>query len=177
MRRRTFFGVVGTSAAVAALPGFAFAARTGALSEASAAAAPSIDFLLMPLVGRSLAAGFRVESVSPIDRGAVTITLVQGDARALVQVFRRSAASNGLATTRLFDLRWMNGADGEHATPEAGGVAVMTLASRIRRLESAMLRGGLSGSQRTALRGLSTHAARNALHGGFDGFDGARERA
>ena len=154
MRRRTFFGVVGTSAAVAALPGFALAARTGAASSASAEGAPSaasIDFLLMPLVGRSLAGGFRVESVSPIDRGAVTITLVRDGARALVQVFRRSAASNGLATTRLFDLRWMNGANGEHATPEAGGVAVMTLASRIRRLEAAMLRGGLSGAQRTAL--------------------------
>jgi hypothetical protein len=182
MRRRTFFGMVGAGAAAAALPG----ALTGGTSERGASIAsstrteaPNIDFLLAPLVGRSLSGGFRVGTISPIDRGAVTVTLVRtGDgARAVVQVFRRSSRSEGLATTRWLDLRWMNGADGEEATPEAGGVAVMTLASRIRRVEAASARAGVSREQRAALRELSTIEQRIARYGAFEPSVGGTERA
>jgi hypothetical protein len=63
----------------------------------------------------------------------------------------------------------MNGADGDRATNEAGGVAVMTLASRLRRIEATTLRGGLATEQRTALRSLYTHEQRTTFHGGFEG--------
>jgi hypothetical protein len=124
--------------------------------------------LFAPLALRALPGGFRVASVSPIERGSVAITLVRHDgARAEVQAFRRSPLSTGLATTRLLDLRVMNGADGGAATHEASGVAVMQLASRLRRIESAVLRQPLTPPQRTALRALQTHEGRLALYGGF----------
>ncbi len=172
MQRRTFFGIVGAGA-VAALPVSALVRPSlspRGHSERAVSRVPSLDFLLAPLLGRSLAGGFRVASVSDIERGSVTITLARHDgARSLVQVFRRSPVSTGLATTRLLDLRWMNGGNGDRATHEAGGVAVMTLASRLRRIEAATLRAGLMAEQRASLRSLHTHEQRTTFHGGFEG--------
>ena len=171
MRRRTFFGMVGAGAAAAALPGMMPSSTTTPARES--ARAPSVegenlDFLLAPLAGRSLSGGVRVASISAIDRGAVTITLRARDgAESVVQVFRRSLASEGIAATRWLDLRWMNGADGERSTPETGGLAVMALAARIRRLENAAARSGLSASQRASLRRLETLDGRNAMHGAY----------
>lgn len=175
MRRRTFFGLVGAGAVGAALPvgGMAMGGMAGAAPGASArtegrARLPNLDFLFAPLVGRPLTAGFRVLSVSGVERGSATVTLARADgARAQVQVFRRSPMSTGLATTRLLDLRLMNGGDGDRATHEGAGLAVMSLAARLRRIEAAAVRGGPSPEQRVALRALYTHEQRNALHGGF----------
>jgi len=174
MRRRTFFGLLGASAVGAALP-IAGAPMSnssmpgrGARTRAPREDAPSLDFLLAPLAGRPLPGGFRVASVSDVERGAAEVVLVRQDgARAIVHVFRRSLVSSGLATTRLLDLRWMNGGDGEHLTHEAAGLAVMHLASRIRRIETVALRVGLSPRQRASLASLLTHERRSAAHGGF----------
>ena len=166
MRRRTFFGIVGAGAASLALPvsGLASSARAQTIRSR----APSLDFLFAPLVGRPLSGGFRVGSVSDVDRGSVSVTLLRADgAQATVQVFRRSPLSSGLATTRLLDLRWMNGGDGGRVTHEAAGVAVMQLAARLRRIEAAAMRGGVSSEHRVALRALYTHEQRHARHGGF----------
>jgi hypothetical protein len=180
MRRRTFFGMVGAGAAAAAVPGAlrAGTSTTGAATprDEARASGPNLDFLLGPLVGRTLTGGLRVAAASAITQGAVTLTLRGRDGReAVVQAFRRSASSAGIATTRWLDLRWMNGADGELATPEAGGLAVMSLASRIRRIESALVRDGVTGAQRSALRSLETIEARNARYGARYGaaVDGA----
>jgi hypothetical protein len=169
MRRRTFFRFVGVGAAVAALPVWA--------TDASAPRAPrrssdvaSLDWLFAGILGRGLTGGHRVASVSDVDRGAITITLVHTDGSiAPVHVFRRSPLSRGLATTNLLDLRLMNGADGgERATHEELGVAVLTLAAHIRRIETAALRAGAGlGERRASLRRLSSHEQRYALHGGF----------
>lgn len=167
MRRRTFFGIVGAGAASLALP-MSSLASAPSRSTLARTAAPALDFLFAPLVGRPLPGGFRVASVSDVDRGSVAVTLVRADgARAVVQVFRRSQVSSGLATTRLLDLRWMNGGDGDVVTHEAAGLAVMQLAARLRRIEAAATRGGVSPEQRVALRALSTHEQRVARHGGF----------
>ncbi len=170
MRRRTFFGIVGAGAVSAALPLplLASAGPTGGQRAEGRGHLPSLDFLFAPLIGRPLPGGFRVLAVSDVQRGSATVTLARQDgARAVVQVFRRSPLSAGLATTRLLDLRWMNGGDGDRITQEAGGVAVMSLAARVRRVESAALRGGVSPDQRVALRALFTHEQRNAVHGGY----------
>jgi hypothetical protein len=174
MRRRTFFGMVGAGAAAVALPGVL--PSTGRSESATApptarADGPSLDFLLAPVAGRALSGGFRVAAIAPIDRGAATITLRARDgAEHVVQAFRRSplAQSEGIASTRWLDLRWMNGADGAHTTPEAGGLAVMSLASRIRRIENAAARAGLTPEQRASLRALQTIDRRNAVHGAYD---------
>lgn len=171
MRRRTFFGLVGAGAATAAFP-LSGLLRSGVperpRSDAPRGRAQSLDFLLAPLLGRSLPGGFRVSSMSDVDRGSVAITLTRQDgAHAAVQVFRRSPLSSGLATTRLLDLRWMNGGDGEQVTNEAAGIAVMSLAARVRRIEASVLRGGLSAQHRASLRLLSTHEQRTARYGGF----------
>jgi hypothetical protein len=171
MRRRTFFGIVGAGAVGAAvlpgmLPGVGLSAR--ARTETARAAVPTLDFLLAPLAGRSLPGGFRVANVSDIDRGSAQITLTRQDgAQVRVQVFRRSLRSTGLATTRLLDLRWMNGGDGEHVTQETAGLAIMNVAARLRRIEASAVRGGLSAPQRAALASLYTHERRTAIHGGF----------
>lgn len=168
MQRRTFFGVVGAGAASVALPIGALGSRTGSAAAGARSALPNLDFLFAPLVGRTLPGGFRVATVSDLDRGSATVTLTRQDgARAQVQVFRRSPASAGLATSRLLDLRWMNGGDGDRVTNEAAGVAVMALAARLGRIEASTLRGGLSREQRVALRSLFTHEQRTAIHGGF----------
>lgn len=182
MRRRTFFGIVGAGAAVAALPLAGSVARAdaggGPIGRPASAARGNVEWLLGGLVGHALPGGFRVASVSEIDRGAVTITLASGSGTlAHVQVFRRSPLSTGLATTRLLDLRLMNGADGAHDTHEGAGVAVMTLASRIRRIEQSVLSSGLAADQRASLRGLTTHEQRLFLHGGFGGSVRAAESA
>lgn len=171
MRRRTFFGIVGAGAAgaaIAPMAGIVGHARAESTTTVRGRSVSSLDFLLAPLVGRPLPSGFRVSSVSEIDRGSAQITLTRQDgATLLVQAFRRSVQSSGLATTRLLDLRWMNGGDGDRVTHEAGGLAVMNLAARIRRIESASLRAGLSPSQRASLAALHTHERRTAIHGGF----------
>jgi hypothetical protein len=137
-------------------------------AETARGRAPSLDFVLAPLLGRSLPGGFRVSALSDVDRGSVGITLTRQDgAQAVVQVFRRSPLSSGLATTRLLDLRWMNGGDGAQVTNEAAGVAVMNLAARVRRIEASVLREGLSAQHRASLRTLSTHEQRTARYGGF----------
>ena len=186
MRRRTFFGIVGAGAATAVVP-ISLAARPSGRGQSAAgrslgdrtavARSASLDFLLGALVGRPLPGGYRVSSVSDVAQGAVTITLTQRDgSSALVQAFRRSPLSSGLATTRLLDLRLMNGADGELTTHEGAGVAVMTLASRIRRVEDTTCRGGIGRDQRAAVRALSTHEHRNLVHGGFAFSGPARPR-
>lgn len=171
MRRRTFFGVVGAGAASAALPlsgGLGRGRGDARGAELARTRGPSLDFLLAPLAGRPLSGGFRVESVSAIERGSVAVTLVRQDGtRAYVQVFRRSPVSSGLGTTRLLDLRWMNGGDGAVATHEGAGLAVMSLAARVRRIEAAVLREGLSQPDRAQLRALHTHEQRTARYGGF----------
>ncbi len=171
MQRRTFFGFVGAGAAAAALP--VWEATHPSIAERArprvdAGRSTSLDFLFAPIIGRPIALGYRVESVSEVELGSARVTLVTADgSRAILQVFRRSPVSAGLATTRLLDLRWMNGADGVEATQEHAGLAVLGLAARLRRVEAAALDSGLSRAQRTALRALQTHEQRFASHGGF----------
>jgi hypothetical protein len=165
MRRRTFFGLVGAGAvgaAVMPLSGVATRAR-----PVAGARVATLDFLLAPLVGRPLPGGFRVSSIGAVERGSARIGLTHQDGTEVaVQVFRRSPRSSGLATTRLLDLRWMNGGDGARATHETAGLAVMNLAARIRRIEGAIV--GLSPAQRASLGALYTHEHRSVVHGGFE---------
>lgn len=171
MQRRTFFGLVGAGAATAALPVLG-SARAQSIAERArptdGGRSTSLEFLFAPIVGRPLSLGYRVESVSEVELGSARVTLVSADgSRAIVQLFRRSPVSSGLASTRLFDLRWMNGADGSTETHEPPGLAVMSLAARLRRVETIALDAGLTRPQRTALRALQTHEQRVATHGGF----------
>ncbi|MFO0684533.1 MAG: hypothetical protein U0234_20935 [Sandaracinus sp.] len=168
MQRRTFFGLVGAGAATAAMWSGAHVSGIADRARSGDARSTSLEFLFAPLVGRPLSLGYRLESVSEVELGSARVTLVGADgARAIVQVFRRSQVSSGLASTRLLDLRWMNGADGAAQTHEQAGLAVMGLAARLRRVETAALEAGLSRPQRTALRALQTHEQRLATHGGF----------
>lgn len=165
MQRRTFFGWVGAglAAATVGVPVRAEAAtqvapQPSALSEEAA----TLEGLLGRLTTRPVGAGYRVSSVSRVERGAVTLLLSRGAETALVRVFRRSATSSGLASSRLFDLRLMNGADGVEGTHEHVGVAVMTLAARLARLE----RGDLQSLARAARVALATHDEYLRVHGG-----------
>jgi hypothetical protein len=166
---------------VAVLPAWTGLARA---SDISVRRAPprsrdleSLEWLLAEIDGRGLTGGYRVTSVSDVDRGAITDALTHADGSvAHVQVFRRSPLSRGLASTHLLDLRLMNGADGgARATHEGLGIAVMTLASHLRRAETLALRSGVSPERRASLRRLSTHEQRYASHGGFE--NGMREGA
>lgn len=153
MQRRTFVGWMGAAgaAAVVGLPSLAASER-----RTETAATPheaTLTGLFESLVSRPLGFGFRVEAVAPLAERALAVTLRRGEERWTVRVCRRSATSSGLATTRLLDLRLLNGADGAHDTDEHVGVAVMTLAARAARLE----RADLAGYARAAHATLSTH--------------------
>jgi len=153
MQRRTFLGWIGAGAAVGALGG-SIAPRA---STSFTSAAPTIDAAFTSVVGRPLAAGYRVDAVSPIEHGVVTLWLARDGVREAVRVFRRSSmGAPGLARTAWLDLRLMNGADGASSTREGIGLAVMTLAARLRRVESVEL-----------ARALVTHDAHRAIHGGY----------
>lgn len=165
MQRRTFFGWVGAGVAAAATIGIP--AATGTVRAVGSApviseSAAALESLLGALIARPVGAGYRVSAVSAIDRGAFTVMLSRGEQTAVVRVFRRSATSRGLAQSAIFDLRLMNGADGGVGTNEHVGVAVMTLASRLSRLE----RTDLRGHARAARRLLSSHDEYLHVHGG-----------
>ncbi len=177
MQRRTFFRFVGVGALAAAIPGVGAPAPGAPKVRPRSIEAAGLALLFGGIAGRGLTGGYRVARVSELDGGAVTIELTHTDGSvAHVQAFRRSPLSRGLATTGLLDLRLMNGADGgERSTREELGVAVLTLASHLRRVESAALRSRLGADRRASLRGLYTHERRFAMHGGFE--DGMRPDA
>ena len=79
-----------------------------------------------------------------------------------VQVFRRGSREQAVATTGLLELRVMNGASGAEPTHEGLGVAVMTMAARIRQSERDV---STRDARRSAVRALSTHERRISAHG------------
>jgi hypothetical protein len=170
---------VGVGAAIASLPawmGLARARSTAAMKGAARPIEPAgLDWIVAGIAGQGLTGGYRVANVSPIRDGAVTLALEHTDGSAAqVQIFRRSPLSRGLATTNFLDLRLMNDAAGAETTHEGLGVAVLTLAAHLRRVEAQGLRSGsgLDAARRASLRSLHTHERHYAMYGGF--VDGQR---
>ena len=116
----------------------------------------------LPTIGiRPVALGFgwSLVNVDEDHHGALALDLVHsvsGDAR--VHACARGKASVGVAQSKLFDFVLMDGRDGEEATPEALGRAVMRLAKKVRAAEAA-------GKARAD--GLLTHEQRIAQYGGL----------
>ena len=173
MQRRTFLQAVGVGAAAGLVSPVAIADRAAVSASSEQAAPRSIvgDLAASPDLGQ----GWRVAEVSPVQHGAITVSLVGAAGEVDVQLFRRSRVSAGLVQTHLLDLRVMNGADGATPTQEGLGLAVMSLATRIRGHERAALRGGLCPEHRAALRSLRTHERRLSELGGYaQGPEGER---
>lgn len=161
MQRRMFLRAVGVGAASTAV---SWSVGSRALENGSRAAHGADRVLLAPIeAGLALPHGWRVVEVRGIEAGAIPIRLAHEDGTAaLVGAFRRGPRSRGIAQTALLDLRVMNDAHGHRPTNEGLGLAVMTLAARIRRAERAMMRRGATAEQRAALSALRTHEQRLA---------------
>lgn len=160
-------GVVSTaSSAAAAAPAVSATLQRDtlrALAEGGSASG-SAAWLLAPLqAGQSVGLGWRLHSLSPVERGAVVITLRHArhteaaPVEGRVHLCAHHGAPRGLAHTALFDLVLMDGGQGARPTDEALGRVVLTLAAKVRTNE-------LSGDLGSVAR-LLTHAERVALYG------------
>ena len=130
-------GAVAGAAAVIARP-----------REAAAAERPSqqrrVRALFAGLVGEGAAlGGWRVESVFPVQRGAIPVVMrtPAGD-RFHVEVLRRDPAAPAPAETERFGLFVANRGDGRAATDEAQGRGAMALAAALARREAELVGRG-----------------------------------
>jgi hypothetical protein len=89
--------------------------------------------LIAPLTaGSYLGAGWQIETLSQVKRGAAILTLAhRSGQRARVHICRRGDRPKGIAHTADLDLLLMNGGAGRRATAEGVGRAVKTVALRI----------------------------------------------
>ena len=100
------------------------------IDEASAAAAPPPWELLRPLTaGASVARGWRLAELGPVQHGASVVTLVNARGRSYrVHICRNDGTPRGLIYTRRLDLVVMNGGRSDLPTEEGFGQAVARLA-------------------------------------------------
>jgi hypothetical protein len=156
--------LLGASAPAAA----AATARSSALKAlAEGGSDPTPPWWLFSPVrpGSSLGLGWRMGSLSPVERGAVVLELhrdggdTEGVRVARVHICAREGKARGLAHSELFDLVLMDGGQGEKPTDERLGRVLLGLADRVRKNELE------SNAELKDLGRLLPHGQRVALYG------------
>lgn len=144
-------------------------------SRASALASDILDltvdgpaplWLLTPLgPGSWVGNGWSIESLSPVRRGAVVLTL-RSDAgeTARVHLCRKGAAPKGIAHSRHLDFILMNGSDGSAPSDEGLGLVLKTIARRVTRNER-LARRQLANNKLACLDDLEPHDQRVRRYG------------
>jgi hypothetical protein len=127
----------------------------GVVAAAGATAAGGVSALASAAAGDAGAEGalglsagdYRVVGQSPVEHGAMTLTLVDeaGDRFGVTLCARddASGAPRGPARTERFDLFVDNEGRGDTPTDERRGIATMALADALRQVESALAADGL----------------------------------
>jgi hypothetical protein len=93
--------------------------------------------------------------MSPVERGAVVLSLAHADGRvARVHLCQRAGATRGIAHSQHLDFVLMNGQRGEGPSEEALGLVILSIAKRVERNER-LARRTLQGMAR-----LMPHAER-----------------
>ena len=143
--RRAMVGVLGGGLCAAPLVGSVLGAAADLASPSPAGrdarATPAVA-LIAPLAVGARFARWTVAAVSPIDRGAVTVTVHGADGHAFrLEILARDAsplASRAPGVTDRFAIHVANGGDGWLPTAEEQGLAAMTLATIVARNEHAV---------------------------------------
>ncbi len=152
--RRDILKMMGLTAGALGVGGAAAATSLAAFADASNQSGAPLWLFGGLQLGASLGLGWSLSAVSPVRMGASVLDLVHRDGSvARVHLCAREGRPKGLAHTALFDLVLMDGAQGDRATDERLGRALLNLASRIKQNE-------LSAGASDELRGLLSHLDR-----------------
>lgn len=159
--RRRVVGIIGGGIALAPAIASALTARASSSSsnDLNAPSAGEHRALLDPLRAGSKLGAWTVASVSPLQEGAITVTLESSEGHSFrLEILARDpsplAPKPPMQTAR-FAVYVRNGGDGWAPTIEEQGLAAMALGAIIESNE---------GSQADAARGFLTHAERFATH-------------